>query len=112
MGRHLLNGCTLVVMFEGRYTVGLLATVLAGCASAATLVETAIAADEDLGDPRNPARNHEQLQREAASLEDPDATVIDFDGAEENDAPVETIRVNADRSASESMMQSVVLGPS
>lgn len=99
--------------------VAVVCALVAGCATTRPQVETtaleqAIAEDDDLGDPRDAAREDEGAKEAQAQamLEDPSAEHIDFDGAEENDEPVDMVTIPPDRSPSKSFMQDIVMGPS
>lgn len=102
-----------------RSTAVAMCVSLLGCATAGPAVETsvleqAVAEDEDLGDPRpsTEERDAASQARAQAALEDPSAEHIDFDGDEANDAPVDMVMVPPDRSPSKSLMQDIVMGPS
>ncbi len=94
-----------------------------GCATAppatqTSALERAVAEDEDLGDPRvmtpedRAARDAREQARAQAMLDDPSVTRLDFDGDEENDAPVDRVSIPPDRSPSSSLMDQVIMGPS
>lgn len=96
-------------------SLAVFALLALGCsasrAQAPSALEAAVADDEDLGNPRS---EPEELDAEAqaALLNDPSATQLDFDGAEENDAPTDVIMVPGDREPMPSMMKDIVLAPS
>ncbi len=94
-----------------------------GCATTSprdqtTALERAVADDDDLGDPRasrpeEQAANRARQEAQArAALDDPGTTHVDFDGEEENGAPVDRVSIPPDRSPSPSMMNQIRLGPS
>lgn len=92
------------------------ATAQSGAQSEApmTAIELAVAEDEDLGDP-GPSAEERQAARDAAAqaaLDDPNATHIDFDGEDPNDAPVDMVVIPPDRSPSPSLIQDIISGPS
>jgi|GEM_PF-2258315 len=102
--------------------VAVVCGLVCGCATARpepapTALERAVAEDDDLGAPGPSeedlrAREAARAEDAQAMLEDPDATRIDFDGEEANDAPVDIVMVPPDRSPSKSFMQDIVMGPS
>lgn len=107
------------VMLRPAAAVAVVCAFVAGCATARPEVETtaleqAIAEEDDLGDPRASAPEDEAAKEAQAQamLNDPGAEHIDFDGAEENDEPVDMVTIPPDRSPSKSFMQDIVMGPS